>query len=398
MASLFDDVRRTDPSPAAGGEDSFAFLNRVGSSYWAEVRRILDEWYSRYPAEERPALRRSFRSPLPGQHWASWWELYLHELFIRLGYRVTIHPALPDSPKSPDFELRRDAARLYVEATVLFSGVTTSDRFPPWLFDAINSVDNQSFCVRVVEIAQAGTQRLKDREIAQPLQEWLNEHDPDDVRTRAQHGYGYPQLSLHRRDWEIVFEAWPVAPGSGEKPHRVFGAGPIQAGWANDSDQLKSKLKAKAGRYGRPDVPLVTAVLVNSITMKRLDIEQALFGREAMLVPPNGAGAPQWVRQRNGFWVRADGPQNQRVSAALTAVNLHPGNASRVTPEVWLNPWANHPLGESWPFPEVTANDSGQISYRAASPDMPALLGVPPDWPGGEPFPPHSEGPIRPPD
>jgi hypothetical protein len=176
----------------------------------------------------------------------------------------------------------------------------------------------------------------------------------------------------------------PEARGSPD--HRVLGAQQILAGWANDIEQLRSKLNAKAGRYGHPQVPLVTAVLCMSSGMQRLDIEQALFGREAFMVD-SATREPRLVRQRNGFWVAGDGPQNRRVSAVLTAVCLHPWNAPKVAPHVWLNPWAHHALTEEWPFPHATATNRGEITYREADTDMYSLLGLPPNWPGGEPFP-----------
>jgi hypothetical protein len=262
---LFDALQRCDPSPASDSEDSFTFLNRVDTPFWAEVRRLLEEWFSRYPVDEGVELRERFRSKLPGQHWGAWWELYLHELFTRLGYRLTIHPDLPDSTKTPDFELRRDdGEHLYLEATVVFSGIakSSSTQTPGWLLDAVNSVRNGNFFVWLVEIEREGAERLKHREISGPLQGWLDGLDPDVVTRGYEQGEGMPQKVITPRDWEIVFEAWPVKPEARDKPdHRVLGAGPVEAGWVNDIERLHSKLKAKAGRYGRPAAPMVTAVL-----------------------------------------------------------------------------------------------------------------------------------------
>lgn len=138
---LFDLTERTDPSPRGEAEDSFSFLNRVDTPFWSEVRKLLEQWFTRYPVQEGNDLRKAFRSRLPGRHYAAWWELYLHELFLRLGYEVDVHPALPASSKKPDFLLRSCDSRLYVEAAVLFSGIATreSRKAPPWLLDAINN-------------------------------------------------------------------------------------------------------------------------------------------------------------------------------------------------------------------------------------------------------------------
>jgi hypothetical protein len=389
--TLFDDFERSDASPQLATEDNFAFLNRAATPFFAEVRSRLEEWFTAYPKDEAPELRENFRSRLPGQHWGAWWELYLHELFTRLGYELTIHPRLPDSTKRPDFEMRRGQSRIYLEAAVVFSGIVSEDddpQAPPWMIDAVNDVQSSNFFIGIVEVESAGPERLRNRQISSPLQAWLDGLDPDDVERQYERGDGFPQRTITRRGWEVVFEAYPVKREARAKPiQRVLGMGPVEAGLVDDIEQLHSKLKAKAGRYGRPEVPFVTAILCMSSFMERLDIEQALFGREAVVIPSGPTVQARLVRQRNGFWMHGETPQNRRVSAVLTAVGLHPSMAPRVTPRLWRNPWADHPLTEDWPFPEATADDRGQIVYREAAPDMHALLGLSPDWPGGEPFP-----------
>jgi hypothetical protein len=112
MFHVFDDLLRTDGSPSAESEDYFTFLNRVDTPFWAEVRRVLDVWFSRYPGERAPALWEEFRSRRGRQQRGAFWELYLHELFLQLGYQVLVHPGLADTSHTPEFELRRDSRQL----------------------------------------------------------------------------------------------------------------------------------------------------------------------------------------------------------------------------------------------------------------------------------------------
>jgi hypothetical protein len=133
---------------------------------------------------------------------------------------------------------------------------------------------------------------------------------------------------------------------------------------------------------------MVTAILCLSPFMERLDIEQALFGREAIVVSAKeDAPSGQLVRQRNGFWVRGDGPQNQRVSAVLTAVNLQPWTVTRTAPELWLNSWANYELNEGWPFSQASMTERGEIVHSESEPDLAQLFDLPIPWPGDKPFP-----------
>lgn len=79
------------------------------------------------------------------------------------------------------------------------------------------------------------------------------------------------------------------------------------------------------------------------------------------------------------------GPTGRRMSAVLTAVELHPGSMGSVSPWLWLNPWALNPLEVDWPFNRGTVNDDGHATLDEHEPDMPDLLGIQSDWPGPEP-------------
>lgn len=388
---LFDEAKRTDSAPRRQDEDSFTFLNRVATPYWEQVRDLLERFYSQYPIEHSESLRRNFRARSAGQHYGAWWELYLHELFRRLGYAITVHPALEGTERRPDFGLQKGASQFLVEASVVFSGIAGNDEetgaAPSWMLAAFEGLKNPDFFVSISEITARGREQLKRSEIATPVEKWLDGLDPDLVAGDFKAHRQVPTLRIERRGWEIQLEASPVKQEArGRSGHRVLGGGPAMAGPVDDVDQLESKLKAKAGRYGRPSLPFVVAVLSLSGFMERRDVEQALFGREAIVISdPNKAG--QVVRQRNGFWFRGAAPINTRVSAVVMGIGIQPWSLTRFSPELWKNPWAEYPLVEPWPFPVHTARDSGEVVYSESDLDLGALFELPEPWPVGKPFP-----------
>jgi hypothetical protein len=352
---------------------------------------LLESFFRRYPAEHSESLRRDFRARLPGRHYAAWWELYLHELFLRLGYEITVHPAIDGTDRKPDFGLRRDDSNLVVEASVVFSGIAGGEEetgaAPSWMLAAFEDLANPNFFVSIHEITARGDEQLKRTEIVSPIEDWLARLDPDRVTSEYEEESRFPELRIKCRGWEIELEALPVKPEARGRPgHRVLGSGPAMGGWVNDIGQLENKLKVKAGRYGRPEVPYVVAVLSLSGFMERIDIAQALFGREAVVISdPDDAGL--LIRQQNGFWIRASGPINTRVSAVLMGVGLQPWSVTRTAPELWVNPWAGHPLAEDWPFAVHTALETGEVVYEAKDPALAALFELPECWPEGKPFP-----------
>src|SRR5436190_15863405 len=114
---LFDEIFRTDLGPASYAESEYSFLNRTARSDFARVREVLEEWFTRYSPIERADLSARFRSDINHQHQAAFFELFLHELLLRLGCQITIHPKIPGTSKVLDFLAKpQNAQPFYVEA------------------------------------------------------------------------------------------------------------------------------------------------------------------------------------------------------------------------------------------------------------------------------------------
>jgi hypothetical protein len=91
------------------------------------------------------------------------------------------------------------------------------------------------------------------------------------------------------------------------------------------------------------------------------DVEQALFGSEALRVHVDGARVvgQRLVRERDGFWTGRKRPSYTRVSASLVTINLFPWMVASTWPTLWLNPfvrraarlkpWQFFELPTSWP-------------------------------------------------
>lgn len=122
MFRIFDDFDRTDPAPASDTESSYQFLNRVARPGWDKVRDLVDDWFSGYPIAEQADLRSRLQDDDYVQHIGAWWELYTFTLFRRLGYQVSIHPALVNTSRRPDFLVTCGAASMYVECHKTLSG------------------------------------------------------------------------------------------------------------------------------------------------------------------------------------------------------------------------------------------------------------------------------------
>jgi hypothetical protein len=252
--------------------------------------------------------------------------------------------------------------------------------------EAVETLDSPDFFVNYEAVLTRGPEQLKRQEVTRPMQEWIDELDADAIRAKMEADAEAPHFVLRCRGWEVSFFAWPLNPERRGRPdHRVVGTGPAIGGAVDDISQLESKLKVKAGRYGRPSEPFLIAILCLSAFMERLDIERALFGHEAIVV--GSRKSTRLIRQRNSFWIRESGPQNTRVSAVLTSLCVQAWSVTKVKPELWLNPWAQHGFDLDLPFTALTSGCSGEITSTERDPDMAAMFDLASDWPPGERFP-----------
>jgi hypothetical protein len=102
-------------------------------------------------------------------------------------------------------------------------------------------------------------------------------------------------------------------------------------------------------------------------------------------ITPGWSGSPA-ARKRHevrGYWLDQAGPQHRFVSAVLTAVQLTPYRTASVELELWHNPWADHPLGDVFPFRHFRVNlETGEFDV-SVEPEhaTPSILGLWDGWP-----------------
>ncbi len=356
-------------------------MNRVDQKFWSRVRGQLDLWFSEFPNDEAEDLRGRFRDGDPTQHKAAWWELYLYRLFRQLGFQIEVHPDLPNTSAHPDFRITGPNGSFLLEAAAVFSGVMGEARHgerEEWILAALEEIVDPNFSV-AVSFSTAGMARPKRREITAPVKAWLNRLDPDSINPEIE------RREFAFRDWRIELTPLPVSPSSrGKSSHRLVGITSGHAGATNDIKKLESTLERKRRKYGKPDEPLVFALLLPSATMDDEDIEQALLGREAWRFDPENPEDGEWTRQRNGFWMKGGRARGTRVSAVITGTHVLPWTVAKTWPRLWPNPWATHPLGTGLPFPTGVADEQGAVTYHDRE-GLPAeIFGLPDDWPGPE--------------
>jgi hypothetical protein len=299
---------------------------------------------------------------------AGFWELYLHELFTRLGYEIDCEPLLANGRKI-DFLLRRGTSAFYVEATTAGrSGDRRgADARRDRIYRELDQVQTSAFMMGI-NIDDAGSGDLpRLAALRGKLQDWLDSLDPDEVQRQWESSGEIPTYPWEDNSgWKLVFEAFPNKPEIRSEPvERSLGMffDSTVGGLIRDEDPLTHALKRKQpSRYGTLAWPYVVAVrempfAPNDTESHRTNV---LFGRSALQY--RGGCDPRWVRVGDGIW-RGPGarPRNRRLAAVLFTSHLTPWSTDTAELEWWDNPFADLPVPEDM-IPDVARRRHLRIS------------------------------------
>lgn len=360
MDPLFDERLRDDLAYKRSSETTYAFLDRTAQPELAWPRGPLNEWFARWPADDREELRARFMAKDAASFTGALWELYLHEVHARLGFDIERDPDVPHRATHPDFLMRRGDSSFYLEATV--AGPSTSarslQRREDALVESINQAHHPDFRLRIRGVSVGPTTPSRRAVVAVVLS-WLSTLDVEAERAKTRGALEQP-VHLEVGGSHILACPWPAPPGepwAPTIPMVITRTG--RGGIVNEPPMLLDDLKDKASKFGRLDAPYVIALLAERDFTTEHDLEQTLYGPEVVhvAVTPDGPiGDAELGRVPRGFWQHDTQLRATRVSAVLSAIHLTPWSLRTVEPQLWLNPWAERPLADELPWATVSAN------------------------------------------
>jgi hypothetical protein len=387
---LFNPGQRDDDAYKRAGETMHAFLDRVRRPELAAPREVLNAWFERWPTDGREELRARLTSKSPANFDSAFWELYLHEIHLRLGFEIAREPEVPGRRTRPDFLMERADGAFYLEATVVGqpASVVAMRRREEHVIEQINHAYHPDLvcasrgCRQDGSCPRVGRSSLRS---SGGSGRWIGRPSGRSSSRAARALTSAAAISSTSRceartSSRSRGHALPRCAGSGPSPPSSCAQG--RAACWNEPPAILDDLKDKARKFGTLEKSCVIAVLSRRDFMTDLDVEQALFGPEVVRIPvgPDGpVGDPRLDREPRGFWQHDASKQATRVSAVLSATNLHPWAVDEV-PRLWRNPWAALPVVASLPWTTIAA-DSGtsQLVRHEATIDARELLGLPPN-------------------
>ncbi len=344
MNSLFDSFERTCLEFAKHNYNTYEYYNNSARTDMSKVRDTLERWFHNYPEEEKKELKNRFKKDFD----SSFYELFLHELFCKLGYDITIHPDLPSSPKKPDFLISKDNLELYIEAKVVKGKTMEQEAFERKrneLYDNLNKLNTKDFFLNIEDVCFLTQKQPGTKEMIKCIEEELKKIDPDILREELEKNgiQNLPKIEYKNRDVHIIVSPIPVSPSTREEKIRPIGIYPAEAFWGGGEESLKESIEKKAKRYGKLDKPFI--VCLNSLDIRtsgKIDVDNAIWGTLALSWSTNPESKDEkWIRQLDGVFCDEKGARLKNLTGVLVS-KVYPHNVP--VANYWLY---EHPLSEN---------------------------------------------------
>jgi hypothetical protein len=323
MVSLFDNIPRDFIGPAQYSEPNYSFLNRSARMTVQRIRETLETWFSHYPKEHQPEFQVRYKSKINYENQAAFFELFLHELLLRLGCSVQLHPKIPIYTKTPDFLVSApDNSKFFLEAALVTGeprNKASAKAIEQSFYDALNQIDSPNFFIGVTIRGEPHTQPPV-KHIKAFLEQELAQLDPDNTDTTTLH---WP---FDFEGWHLDFSPIPKKPEARKKPSgRPIGFHQSEMVFVNSHEAIKKVLKDKAGRYGNLGLPYLIAVNVTDPYADYEEIILALYGSIRWMDTTD----QNLEDASNGLWRNPKKPRWKRLSGVLASIRLTPWNLFR---------------------------------------------------------------------
>ena len=349
---VFDEIPRTSLRASRNREPHFSYLNESGRPAAEEVRRLIEAWFMRYPDSHKKSLLTRLRSP-DNQHFlAAFFELYIHELLLRVRY----DPVIPGNAEvsetgAPEFEVGSPLGRFVLEAAHATDASQLEAAAESRLNDALDAINEVRSDHYLLHVEHDGAPRtpVSRRAVRKWVEDFLASLSPEGIRALAKTDLeSLPKSRFEHDGLVMVISPIPTRAGfqMGTEDRITGVVGPMEAYSIQPRESLRKALRSKAGKYGSIEVPFVIAANTMADHFGRIDAMEALFGKEGYNLGTwdKRLDEPVMVRARDGLWYGPKGPTATRVSAVLITRALTPWTVAVVKPVVYHNPWAARPI------------------------------------------------------
>lgn len=384
---LFPKPTEWTDQPAFHDEPTYTFLCRSTWKACREIREILEEWFSRYPVDHQKEFLTRFQSKRNATYRAAFFELYIHQMLLTLGYDVEVHPTISvKQTKTPDFLARSESGdEMYVEATVITDIAPENVARETMMNKLYSKLDElQSSDVFVwIQIQGKAISSPPIGKIKKFLAERIEGIDIDVLRSSfATSGIDdLPHWPFVHGDLALTFIPIPKSGGGRDtSKDRLLGVWFNEPKFVDHRASIFNSIKAKATRYGELSKPYLLVVNTMGMMADEEDLTSAMFGRTMAAYHDRGSDSVV-SRLPDGVWYGPHGYRNRRLSGVLALSEFGPWDIPRKTPTLLMHPSPNFPLeGRIAEFPSIILGNDAVSLLRSPGSDPLRSFGLPSDW------------------
>lgn len=344
MIKLFDKTSEFIEGPASNNENSFNYYHKSNRVDIKIIRVTLEDWFSKYPETEKKELKIRFKKEFD----SAFFELFLHELFYKLGYEIVIHPELKDSNKRPDFLIIKNGKQTYVEAKICFDKTEVEMAFEHLqneFYDQLSKVKIKGFLLAIEEVNFITKKQPRIKELIVKIENEVAKLDPIQV-TKDIQKYGFeecPGIEYENKDFNIIVKPMPLIESKkdtiSENPIGMF---PFESFWGGGEESLRQSILKKSNRYGKFEIPYL--ICINALGKKsgKNDIENLVWGSLQYTYSTNPKDKDgKFTRKSDGIFNNSGKAQLKNVSGIIFT-KIFPSNIPNAKYWMYKNPFANN--------------------------------------------------------
>ena len=363
---LFDNYSRTNYSYKSPNESSYNYLNNSAREEFVLSRKILENWFIKYPNDNKDTFCKRFKSSNDACHYSAFWELYTYILFYNQGFNIKLHPILITSNNHNDFEILDGNKTLcYVEATVSYDNnlITSKRKQENIIIEYINDHLTSDKIIFQIEFISKSNNTTSFKKIVYFLRKSLETLDLNELnKIINQKDYEkIPKYEWKEDNWHIVFTPFINESKTQCRLIASHDLGPI---YADNKSSIQRSIQKKANKYKITSHPfLIMLNTLNEFPPDEIDIQEALFGKESWNLSFKNMKL-ELNRIPDGAWTSKKGPKNKRISGVYIGSNIMPWsiNSSNIT--LWLNPWAYHNVPDSLLMGNIITYNTDTLKFN----------------------------------
>ena len=379
---LFENKQRKFQGPADENEKTYNYYDRSARKDIGKVRDLLENWFNNLPDEEKYETKERFKKSFD----SVFYELFLYNFFLKLGYEIVIHPIVKETDKRPDFLIKKNDLEIYVEAKISEDKSAAQKSFENLtsrFYEKLSKITSDYFIFHIEQLNIKTTNQPSTQELTAKILEKLAtlNHDTELEKAKTKNFNNFQKINFENNEINISIIFLPVNVDAIGNARRSVGITPIETFIGGAEEAIRESIRKKSKRYGKLDKPYLICVNALSIKSSSLhDIDSAIWGSLAISFSTNPENRDEkFIRNADGIFYSKGAKRILNVSGVMVN-RIFPNNIPDSKYWIFAHPFTENPLDfKRFGLPYCYIKESQVIDKE--SQDLGDIFELPINWP-----------------